>query len=590
MSASASTRLRQLATQYHSGELNLPSYRRMRAELLDRLTNAESDQDEATTTLPQRLRPVAAAAPAAAPLPAAAPAPAPAQVAVPVAVAPPVKAPPAVAPPPAELPQPPTAKPKGAGRAFIVIALVAVLAGAAAWYFYLRPGSVSPGAMSEQSESNPESYNAINDFLAADDWSDEQIANLNARWATLPDDMRLAALAEPWYQNFVERVRSRVKERRALTATADRPGTVEGPLAALASSVGIDISSPDTILPAPVRLPSAEADAVHAKESVTGAQTTAQAAATSASPAAAKAAANGAATNGVAAPATAAASGKPGSSALRPASSANATAGAQQTSPDTSPDRCRIELVRSRKPRCRDALNIGGFGPYLAMVPGGEFQMGSKQVAQEQPVHTVRISKAFAIAEYEASQAEYQLFCKATGRACEAQPWAGDDLPVVRVNWQDARDYASWLSTVSGNTYRLATEAEWEFAARSGGSALYPSGEALAQTDAVFSHTDKLTAPWPRSRKINANTSSPNTFKLYHSIGNVREWVEDAWSASFAGAPDDGSARSTADSALRVVRGGAYSDSAPKLRFTTREGVDPATRDATTGFRVVREL
>jgi formylglycine-generating enzyme required for sulfatase activity len=467
----------------------------------------------------------------------------------------------------------------------IIVAVIALIGIGAAWFFLMHAAPETEG-LSEQSAVNSESYHAIRDFLAADDWSDEQIANFNTRWATLPDEMRNAALDQPWYQDFVERVRSQVKERRALTATADSAGTVEGPLSALASSVGIDISSPDTVLPVRINTSSSASGGSAAEASKTGSlqKTSAQAPAHE-SPADATAPAKTSATA-----ATVAQAGRPAASGTSPAAASSAKKPAQDV-PDASPDRCRIEMANARKPRCRDALNIGGFGPYLAVYRAGEFEMGSKEASQEQPVHRVRIAKPFAIAEFEASQAEYQLFCSETRRACESQPWTGEDLPVVRVNWQDARDYVEWLSAVSGKSYRLATEAEWEFAARNGGSALFPSGEALAQTDAVFSGVEKHSAPWPRSEKINANVpKTTNTPQLYHSIGNVREWVEDAWSTSYAGAPDDGSARKTADSALRVVRGGAYDDAAPKLRFTTREGLDPSTRDATTGFRVVREF
>jgi formylglycine-generating enzyme required for sulfatase activity len=560
MSASAATRLRQLATQYHGGELDLPSYRRLRAELLDRLTSSDGETDDAVTTLPQRTRPVAAAA-----------APASAPKATPAAIP---------SPPPA----PATSEPRKRSTGLFVIVGLVVVAAAAAGYFYLRP--VTPAASSAAApapDTTTESYFAIHDFLAADDWSDEQLANFNTRWATLPDDQRVAALDQPWYQDFVERVRSRVKERRALTATADRPGTVEGPLSALASSVGIDISSPDAII-VPVRRPAVSdqdgEDRGAAATTAASRQPPVAATSTAAAPAAIDAA-----TKPVA-PVNATTAAKPAGGAVRQAGTAASVAAAPLSPPDNSnnPDRCRLELVGSRRPKCRDALAGGGLGPSMIVVDKGVFEMGSAQIAQEEPVHPVTFAKPFAIAEHETSQAEYRAFCSQAGRTCEAQPWQGDDYPVVRVSWQDARDYAAWLSRATGNRYRLATEAEWEYAARGGGAALYPSGEALAQTDAVYSENEKLTAPWRRSQKINA------AFRLFHTIGNVREWVEDPWSPTYAGAPADGTARQSGEGAQRVVRGGAYTDLKPKLRFTTREGLDASTRDVITGFRVVRDF
>ncbi len=583
MSASAASRLRQLATQYHGGELDLQTYRQLRAELLDRLTISDADPEESSTTLPQRTRPVVTT-PAAVPVPPLMPAPVPVPaVPAPARVAPPPSAAPAPRPQPAAAtaaaPEAPGAR-SGMGT-YIVVALIALLGFGAVWFFYLRPSPAANDGLSVQAGTESESYSAIHDFLDADDWSDEQIANFNTRWATLPDDLRASALDQPWYQNFVERVRSRVKEQRALTATADSAGTVEGPLASLASSVGIDISAPDR--PVAPRIVEAAGDvAADETQAVNPAPT--KVSSKAAAPVAALSPAKTVATSTPAGQA-----GKSGAASSQAASGAAAKSAAPQPAPPGGPDPCAAK-VGTRKPQCRDALSTGGLGPFLAVISKGEFQMGNKDVTQEQPVHRVAFAKPFAIAEFETSQAEYRRFCTETKRACEAQPWTGDDLPVVRVNWQDARDYVTWLSKVSGRNYRLATEAEWEFAARSGGPALYPSGNALAQTDAVFSGVTKPAAPATRNRQMYVNTSRDNSPKLYHTIGNAREWVEDAWSPNYAGAPDDGSARRSGDGALRVVRGGAYTDIAAKLRFTTREGIDSATRDNVTGFRVVREL
>jgi formylglycine-generating enzyme required for sulfatase activity len=349
-------------------------------------------------------------------------------------------------------------------------------------------------------------------------------------------------------------------------------------LSALASSVGIDISSPDTIIVPPVRRPVVAAEPATRDAAVNTATPTGASVAKATTPAPATAPGKLPASPAIATP-------KPGGAAVRPAG-ATAVAAAPLAPPDNSSntDRCRPELAGSRRPKCHDALAGGGFGPYLIVFDKGTFEMGSRVISQEGPVHPVTIAKPFAIAEHEASQGEYQVFCAQAKRICEAQPWAGEDYPVVKVSWQDARDYAAWLSSATGFRYRLATEAEWEYSARGGTTALYPQGEALGQTDAVYSFGEKLAAPWRRAQRINA------AHRLFNAIGNVREWVEDPWSPGFAGAPADGSARGSGEGSLRVVRGGAYTDLAPKLRFTTREGLDAASRDALTGFRVVREL
>ena len=154
------------------------------------------------------------------------------------------------------------------------------------------------------------------------------------------------------------------------------------------------------------------------------------------------------------------------------------------------------------------------------------------------------------------------------------------------MTWDDARAYVAWLSSVTHHRYSLPSEAQWEYAARAGRTGLVPNGDALSPTDAHYSMLAKQAAAAPRSQKFNANA-----FKLMHTLGNVREWVEDAWTPSFAGAPSDGAAAAAAQSASQhVARGGSYADGPTRLRLSLREGLPAGTRDATTGFRIVREL
>jgi len=222
----------------------------------------------------------------------------------------------------------------------------------------------------------------------------------------------------------------------------------------------------------------------------------------------------------------------------------------------------------------------------MAVVPAGTFDMGSTAASEEQPVHHVTISQPFAVSVYEVSQGEFKQFCDATHRACAAQPWTGDDYPVVNVSWDEARAYADWLTSVTHHHYALPTEAQWEYAARAGSTGLYPNGDTtLSPTDAYYSVAKEQTVAARRSQRFNANA-----FRLEHTIGNVREWVDDVWVQNFTGAPDDGTAVRSSGAAMRVVRGGSYADSAARLRLSLREGLAPSTRDVTTGFRIVRAL
>lgn len=222
----------------------------------------------------------------------------------------------------------------------------------------------------------------------------------------------------------------------------------------------------------------------------------------------------------------------------------------------------------------------------MAVIPAGAFDMGSTAAAEEQPIHHVTIGQPFAVSVYEVSQGEFRQFCEATHRPCTQQPWSGDDYPVVEVSWDDARAYTDWLSSVTQHHYGLPTEAQWEYAARAGSTGLYPNGDStLSPTDANYSVSKLQTVAARRSERFNANA-----FRLMHTLGNVREWVQDAWVQNYKGAPDDGTAVRSTQGAMRVARGGSYADGASRLRLSLREGLAPGTRDVTTGFRIVREL
>jgi formylglycine-generating enzyme required for sulfatase activity len=244
---------------------------------------------------------------------------------------------------------------------------------------------------------------------------------------------------------------------------------------------------------------------------------------------------------------------------------------------------CKTSLVKSRKPFCRDKIEGVGNGPTMVVIRSGKFTMGGKN-NNEQPAHSVTISSPFAMSVHEISFGEYDSFCQSTKSTCPKQPWSGRDYPVVSITHSDAIAYADWLSEKTGQTYRLPSEAEWEYAARAGTITEYPFGDEILITNAVFSDRKKLSAPLPKSdRSINRNK-----FRLYHMVGNVREWVADTWHDSYSGAPDDGSARIGSGANEHVVRGGSYTDSADALRSGARDKSSSA--DNHTGFRVMQEL
>lgn len=247
---------------------------------------------------------------------------------------------------------------------------------------------------------------------------------------------------------------------------------------------------------------------------------------------------------------------------------------------------------------CREA---SGDCPVMVIMPSGDFVMGSIEFDPEDtrfveyPQHVVNVA-AFAISRTEVSYGEWRrcFDAGACGSAMPDQEWKGEDQPVSNVSILDARRYVSWLSRVSGQQYRLPSEAEWEYAARaqaSGDAAQtrFPWGDqdpvcdTRAPNGAAFSRCQNL-GSWP------VQSFPPNAFGLYDMNGNLWEWVEDCWHTTYEGAPTDGSAWMTGDCTIGTVRGGSFPDEAGVLRSASRYSYGTYMRQLNIGFRVVRTL
>ena len=252
----------------------------------------------------------------------------------------------------------------------------------------------------------------------------------------------------------------------------------------------------------------------------------------------------------------------------------------------------------------RDPLQTGGFGPELVVIPAGRYRRGDLQgdgASTEQPVHEVTISRPFAIGRYEITFGEYDRFCQATGRPLPDDGGAGRGRnPVVHVTWEDAQAYARWLSEQTGEVYRLPTEAEWEYAARGSTQSSRFWGNELALACRFANGADLFAAEQNPAYVVHpcrdgypgiapVGSFQPNPFGLYDVLGNVWEWCEDHWQASYRGAPADGSPRLGWDN-LRVRRGGSWFSSPRNIRSAARTGENKFFRGDDTGFRVVRDL
>ncbi|MGI9491196.1 MAG: formylglycine-generating enzyme family protein [Geminicoccaceae bacterium] len=232
--------------------------------------------------------------------------------------------------------------------------------------------------------------------------------------------------------------------------------------------------------------------------------------------------------------------------------------------------------------------------PEMVVLPPGTFTMGSPEDEagrenDEGPQHRVTISAPFALGRYEVTLAEWDA-CVAAG-GCNHLPedegWGRDNRPVINVNFEDIQQYVAWLSRTTGATYRLPSEAEWEYAARAGTMTRYYWGDEIGQNRA---NCIDCGSEWDNRQTAPVGSFQANAFGLYDMSGNVWETVKDDYHDSYEGAPTDGSAwLSDEEQSLRVYRGGAYDDWPELLRLAQRiNGHD--SREKYVGFRVARTL
>ena len=268
-----------------------------------------------------------------------------------------------------------------------------------------------------------------------------------------------------------------------------------------------------------------------------------------------------------------------------------------------------------------DKLRSGGRGPDMVVIPAGRYLMGCPEGCStqwnpddrtfsetlSQPSHYVTLSQSIAVSKYEITVDDHRRFASSADTVDEAsaQPGYGRH-PVAGVSWDEAQAYTRWLSSETGAEYRLPSEAEWEYAARSGTTTKHYFEGEPAQYCLFANHLDGsvLEEGLPDaqfrfpSRNHDCSDGSgnsttevgrfePNAFGLHDMLGNVAEWTIDCWNAGYYGAPADGTARESGNCSLRVVRGGSWMT--PVVDVYGRAAWKVGARKAN-GIRVVRSL
>jgi formylglycine-generating enzyme required for sulfatase activity len=284
-----------------------------------------------------------------------------------------------------------------------------------------------------------------------------------------------------------------------------------------------------------------------------------------------------------------------------------------------------------------DRLKKALYGPQLIVIPAGKFVLGAikgdKQAgAQELPAHAIELKQPFAVSRTEITVAQFRDFIKYSNYRTEADKrgssyvfdlvsgkliprdkinWqfnhigelSAQDYPVVHVSFEDARAYSRWLSTQTGKTYRLASEAEWEYILRAGSQSIYPFGKKLKELNKGNLTGEGDAFPTKRTWGNAINNYADGYWGLapvrqyasegygtFDMLGNVSEWVEDCWHENYRRAPANGKAWVNPGCTQRVVRGSAWLSASEQSRSSFRMPMDANTSNARVGFRVIREL
>ncbi len=237
----------------------------------------------------------------------------------------------------------------------------------------------------------------------------------------------------------------------------------------------------------------------------------------------------------------------------------------------------------------------------MVYIPGGTFMMGSPEGEgrdDEKPQHQVTVP-TFFMGKYQVTQEQWKAVANLPQVDKELKPEPSrfkpednqkNNLPVEKVSWYDAEEFCKRLSKHTGKQYRLASEAEWEYACRAGTTTPFHFGETitseLANYRASRTFADESKGEY-REKTASVGQFPPNAFGLHDMHGNVYEWCCDTWHENYEGAPNDGSSWIGDRSYQRVRRGGSWLNFPENCRSANRYYFNPAYDDVHNGFRVV---
>lgn len=251
---------------------------------------------------------------------------------------------------------------------------------------------------------------------------------------------------------------------------------------------------------------------------------------------------------------------------------------------------CPAGADRLDLPKSGPTFRECGDCPVMETIPAGTYRVGSQQSPNELPIHEVTFKKPFAIGRYEVTFDEWQA-CVDDGSCGGYVPMdeglGRGNQPVINVSWDQAHAYAAWLSKKTGQTYRLPSESEWEYAARAGACTTYWWGD---QPGSDHADCRDCGSQWDGKKPAPVGSFKPNAFGLYDTAGNVDEWVEDC-AGGHAAAPADGGPYTRGPSChMRIYRGGSWRDHVANMRPEFGFSAARSFLANYIGFRVAKTL
>lgn len=230
-----------------------------------------------------------------------------------------------------------------------------------------------------------------------------------------------------------------------------------------------------------------------------------------------------------------------------------------------------------------------GACPVMITLPAGSFTMGNNaDDPSEKPSHRVSLAAPFAIGKYPVTVEQWNA-CADTNACPKLAPETNTvkNAPARDLSWDDTQAYVKWLGKITGKTYRLPTEAEWEYADRAGTTTRFWWGD---QVRKGMANCTDCGPPYHKEAPEPVGSFAPNPNGLYDMNGGVWEWVSDCWHSSYQGAPTDGRPWDTPGCNARVIRGGSWREGTDYMLTSTRFRYNQSVRQSQNGFRVVKEL